>query len=93
MHTKVLETHYLQALQHAGFKPAKPLEVIMFATEEASRFSVPCLGRCGLGLLKFVSYCSEPCALVQGCIPQDQGLQVHLPLITMLSSLWACHGA
>ncbi len=38
----------LQALKDAGFQPAKPLEVIMFTTEEASRFSVPCLGRCRL---------------------------------------------
>ena len=36
----------MQALRDAGFQPAKPLEVIMFTTEEASRFSVPCLGRC-----------------------------------------------
>lgn len=35
----------MQALRDGGFKPAKPLEAVMFATEEASRFSVPCLGR------------------------------------------------
>ncbi len=39
----------MQALRDAGFKPAKPLEAVMFATEEASRFSVPCLGRCAPG--------------------------------------------
>jgi hypothetical protein len=43
-----IETVMLQALKDAGFQPAKPLEVIMFTTEEASRFSVPCLGRCYL---------------------------------------------
>ena len=42
----LLEPECWQALRDVGFQPAKPLEVIMFATEEASRFSVPCLGRC-----------------------------------------------
>jgi len=32
-------------LQDVGCAPAKPLEAVSFATEEALRFSVPCLGR------------------------------------------------
>ena len=35
----------IHALRAAGFKPAKSLEAVMFTTEEASRFSIPCLGR------------------------------------------------
>jgi hypothetical protein len=57
----------LQALKDVGFQPAKPLEVIMFTTEEASRFSVPCLGRCHLlsppaGVCHLCSgrYCAMP---------------------------------
>ena len=37
----------LHALRASGFKPLRSLEAIMFTTEEASRFSVPCLGRWG----------------------------------------------
>ena len=32
-------------LRDSGFQPVKSIEAIMFTTEEASRFSVPCLGR------------------------------------------------
>ena len=32
-------------LRDSGFQPVKLIEAIMFTTEEASRFSVPCLGR------------------------------------------------
>ena len=35
----------LKGLQAAGFRPAASLEAVMFATEEAGRFNVPCLGR------------------------------------------------
>ena len=35
----------IHSLRAAGFKPAKSLEAVMFTTEEASRFSIPCLGR------------------------------------------------
>lgn len=35
----------VNALRKLGFKPAKSIEAIMFTTEEASRFSIPCLGR------------------------------------------------
>ena len=35
----------LRFLRDAGFKPAKSMMAIMFTTEEASRYSVPCLGR------------------------------------------------
>lgn len=35
----------IHALRAAGFQPAKSLEAVMFTTEEASRFSIPCLGR------------------------------------------------
>ncbi len=35
----------VSALQKLGFKPVKSIEAIMFTTEEASRFSIPCLGR------------------------------------------------
>ena len=36
----------LKALREAGFKPLRSLEALMFSTEEAGRFNVPCLGRC-----------------------------------------------
>jgi len=36
----------IKALRDAGFKPLRSLEAIMFSTEEAGRFNVPCLGRC-----------------------------------------------
>ena len=32
-------------LRDQGFQPVKSIECIMFTTEEASRFSIPCLGR------------------------------------------------
>ena len=35
----------LKALREAGFKPVRSLEAMMFTTEEAGRFNVPCLGR------------------------------------------------
>ncbi len=35
----------LKGLRQAGFRPAASLEAVMFATEEAGRFNVPCLGR------------------------------------------------
>lgn len=38
----------LKALREAGFKPVRSLEALMFTTEEAGRFNVPCLGRWGL---------------------------------------------
>lgn len=36
----------INALRKLGFKPSKSIEAVMFTTEEASRFSIPCLGRC-----------------------------------------------
>ena len=35
----------LKALQTAGFQPSASLEAVMFTTEEAGRFNVPCIGR------------------------------------------------
>lgn len=35
----------LQFLRDVGFQPVKSMMAIMFTTEEASRYSVPCLGR------------------------------------------------
>ncbi len=35
----------LKFLRDVRFKPVKSMEAIMFTTEEASRYSVPCLGR------------------------------------------------
>ncbi len=34
-----------EALREEGFKPQKSIEAVMFTTEEASRFNVPCVGR------------------------------------------------
>lgn len=34
------------ALRESGFEPVKSIEAIMFSTEEATRFNLPCLGRC-----------------------------------------------
>lgn len=36
----------IKALREEGFRPQKSIEAVMFTTEEASRFNVPCLGRC-----------------------------------------------
>lgn len=41
----------IKALQEEGFKPQKSIEAVMFTTEEASRFNVPCLGRCVASLV------------------------------------------
>ncbi|GAQ80848.1 ureidoglycolate amidohydrolase [Klebsormidium nitens] len=38
----------IKALREAGFKPVKSIEAIMFSTEEASRFNIPCLGSRGI---------------------------------------------
>jgi hypothetical protein len=35
----------VKALKNLGFEPVRSIEAIMFTTEEASRFSIPCLGR------------------------------------------------
>lgn len=35
----------VHTLRNLGFQPARSIEAIMFTTEEASRFSIPCLGR------------------------------------------------
>ena len=35
----------IRALREEGFMPQKSIEAVMFTTEEASRFNVPCLGR------------------------------------------------
>lgn len=35
----------LRFLRDVGFQPVKSMEAMMFTTEEASRYSVPCLGR------------------------------------------------
>ena len=35
----------IKFLRDQGFQPVKSIECIMFTTEEASRFSIPCLGR------------------------------------------------
>lgn len=45
----------IKALRGAGFKPMRSLEAMMFTTEEAGRFNVPCLGRwvCREGLDRF----------------------------------------
>ncbi|GAA3544929.1 allantoate amidohydrolase [Amycolatopsis ultiminotia] len=34
----------VEALQEKGFRPAKPVAVVVFAEEEGGRFGVPCLG-------------------------------------------------
>ena len=34
----------LRALKEAGFVPAKPLEVVMFTSEEPTRFALSCSG-------------------------------------------------
>ncbi|CAL8460875.1 g406 [Coccomyxa elongata] len=38
----------IHALRKLGFKPSKSIEAVMFTTEEASRFSIPCLGSQGM---------------------------------------------
>jgi ureidoglycolate amidohydrolase len=35
----------IMALQAAGFKPWRPIEVVMFTSEEPTRFGFGCLGR------------------------------------------------
>lgn len=35
----------LAALQRAGFVPCRPLDVLMFTSEEPTRFGLSCLGR------------------------------------------------
>ena len=35
----------VKALRQAGFNPAKPIEVIMFTSEEPTRFGLGCIGR------------------------------------------------
>jgi ureidoglycolate amidohydrolase len=34
----------VRALQHAGFRPVRPVELILFTSEEPTRFGVGCLG-------------------------------------------------
>ena len=48
----------VQALREEGFWPQKSIEAVMFTTEEASRFNVPCLGRCGT---------SQACTMLSLC--------------------------
>ncbi len=47
----------LKGLRAAGFRPAASLEAVMFATEEAGRFNVPCLGRHALLRVISVTRC------------------------------------
>lgn len=35
----------LKALGEAGFKPERPIEVLMFTSEEPTRFGLGCIGR------------------------------------------------
>ena len=35
----------VKGLQTAGFKPAKPIDVLMFTSEEPTRFGLGCIGR------------------------------------------------
>ena len=35
----------LKALGEAGFKPEKPIEALMFTSEEPTRFGLGCIGR------------------------------------------------
>ena len=37
----------VRGLQSAGFKPAKPIDVLMFTSEEPTRFGLGCIGRWG----------------------------------------------
>ncbi len=52
-------------LQDVGCAPAKPLEAVSFATEEASRFSVPCLGRWVNAALPSCEMWTRDAAIVQ----------------------------
>lgn len=36
----------VKALKEAGFKPQRSIEVVMFTSEEPTRFGLSCLGRC-----------------------------------------------
>ena len=38
----------LKALKEAGFKPVKPIEALMFTSEEPTRFGLGCIGRSAL---------------------------------------------
>ena len=35
-----------KGLRDAGFKPVKPIEVVMWTSEEGDRFTEVCFGRC-----------------------------------------------
>ena len=35
----------LKALKDAGFQPQRPLEAMMFTSEEPTRFGIGCIGR------------------------------------------------
>lgn len=37
------------ALRRAGFRPRAPIDVLMFTSEEPTRFGLGCIGRCGRG--------------------------------------------
>lgn len=36
----------VKALKEAGFRPLRSIEVVMFTSEEPTRFGLSCLGRC-----------------------------------------------
>lgn len=36
----------VDALGKIGFRPAKPIDVLMFTSEEPTRFGLGCIGRC-----------------------------------------------
>ena len=38
----------LTALKEAGFKPERPIEALMFTSEEPTRFGLGCIGRSAL---------------------------------------------
>ena len=43
------------ALRDAGFKPQKPIDVLMFTSEEPTRFGLGCIGRHVQNICPYVS--------------------------------------
>ncbi len=44
------------ALRKAGFRPRAPIDVLMFTSEEPTRFGLGCIGRCAPSAVSVVPF-------------------------------------